>query len=90
MLSTVEAEDPRLKTNVLRGADGCLLFVFNYTGDEITSKVTIRMENANDCKITDLISRTSVISAVADGLVQVNVCIPADDIAIYTIGSIDS
>ena len=84
-LRTAAALDERLKIRILRGEDGLILLAFNYTGETVTTTVTIGDVGRGNYRFRDLYAgQTGCVPAV-DGVLSLDLSVGPDDVAVVKI-----
>ncbi|SFK83489.1 Beta-galactosidase GanA [Paenibacillus sp. 1_12] len=82
-LALHSAIDSRLKLCTLRGEDGLLLFVFNYTDEAVQSEVVLNGIGSKLESAADITHGSDTVVSQQQDQVVLQVAIPSKDVAIY-------
>lgn len=75
-LKQMESDDPRLKTACLREGSSSIVFLFNYSDDQITTGLRFRVDQPSRCKVEFLNTTKEVEATVKEGFILFPVSVP--------------
>ena len=84
-LRTFAIGDDALKVAVLNGADGLIAFAFNYTAGDLSTKITLRVGQDGEYRITELYSGETVTGNAAGGALVTGLRATAQNVSIYLV-----